>query len=174
MKSITINNYKFWSLTHVPGTHTSSYITTYITVLHNSSCKSVSVLEPDLLITIIIIIALKGAIQDFFFLFLQSPKCPATCPQHVRSSDQDAILFKSLATHRALITYNMSCATWYKGTAQLLSVTEFKSHLFLALFYWLKPLTDEGGNRSTRRKPLMTSLRKCHKFKPQPRLEPAL
>ena len=39
----------------------------------------------------------------------------------------------------------------------------------LALFHWLKPFTDErrGGNRSTLRKPLMTSFRKCHILKPE-------
>ena len=36
---------------------------------------------------------------------------------------------KSRATHRALITCNMLCATWYEGTAQLSSLTELKSHL---------------------------------------------
>ena len=35
----------------------------------------------------------------------------------------------SRATHRALFTCHMSCATWYEGTAQLFSLTEFKSHL---------------------------------------------
>ena len=35
------------------------------------------------------------------------------------------------------ITYNMSCyvrATWYEGTAQLFSLTEWKSHLFELYF----------------------------------------
>ena len=90
-------------------------------------------------IIIIIIIALHGAIQDvllflllfffFFFFFLQSPHCPANCLQHVRSSGQGAIVCKSRSTHPALITGNMQCATWYKGTAQLLDFTEMKSHL---------------------------------------------
>ena len=35
-------------------------------------------------------------------------------------------------------------ATWYKGTAQLLSLTEFKSHLFQLYFLLAEPLTDEG------------------------------
>ena len=62
--------------------------------------------------------------------FVQSPHNATDCLQHVRSSGPSAIMHKSRATHRALITCNMSCATWYKGTAQLLSLTEFKSHLF--------------------------------------------
>ena len=36
----------------------------------------------------------------------------------------------SRATYRALITCDMSCATRYEGTAQLISLTELKSHLF--------------------------------------------
>ena len=76
--------------------------------------------------TLLIIIAFQGAIRDF----LQSPHSAASCLQHVRSSGPGAIVCKSRATHRALITCNMSCATWYEGTAQLLSLTEFISHLF--------------------------------------------
>ena len=49
---------------------------------------------------IIIIIAFKGAIRDF----LQSPHSAANCLQHVRSSGPDAIVCKSRATHRTLIT----------------------------------------------------------------------
>ena len=79
---------------------------------------------------IIIIVALKGAIPDF----LQSPHCAANCLQHVRSSGPDAIECKSRAAHRALITCNMYCATWYEGTAQLLSWTELKSHFFFRYF----------------------------------------
>ena len=41
--------------------------------------------------------------------FLQSPHCAANCLHHVRSSGPGAIVCKSRATHRALITCNMSC-----------------------------------------------------------------
>ena len=51
-----------------------------------------------------------------------------------RSSGPGATVCKSRATHRALITYNMSCATWYEGTVQVLSWTELKSHLFELYF----------------------------------------
>ena len=54
-------------------------------------------------VIIIIIIAFKGAIRDF----LQSPHSAANCLQHVRSSGPGAIVCKSRATHRALITCNM-------------------------------------------------------------------
>ena len=49
---------------------------------------------------IIIIIAFKGAIRDF----LQSPHSAANCLEHTRSSGPGAIVCKSRATHRALIT----------------------------------------------------------------------
>ena len=83
-------------------------------------------------------IALKGAIRDF----LHSPHCAANCLQHVRSSGPGAIVCKSRATHRALITCNMG-GTWYEGTAQLLSLTELKSHLFQLYLYWLRPLSND-------------------------------
>ena len=83
------------------------------------------------------VIASKGAIRDFYNL----PRCAANCLQHVRSSGQSAIVCESRATHHALITCNMSCATWFEGTAQLLSL----NHLYFSLVYCLKPLTDEGG-----------------------------
>ena len=46
------------------------------------------------------LIAFKGAIRDF----LQSPHSAASCLQHVRSSGPGAIVCKSRATYRALIT----------------------------------------------------------------------
>ena len=79
---------------------------------------------------IIIVIALKGAIRDL----LQSPHCAANHLQHVRSSGPNAIVCKSRATHRALITCRMLRATWYEGTAQLLKLTGFKSDLFKLYF----------------------------------------
>ena len=56
------------------------------------------------------------------------------CLQHAHSSGPGAIVCKLCATHRALITCNLQCATWYEGTAQLLSLTELKSHLFQLYF----------------------------------------
>ena len=59
-------------------------------------------------------------------------------------------------------------ATWYKRTAQLLSLTDFKSHLFELYFIgWTVNQWQRGGNWSTRRKPLVTSFRKCHLLKPE-------
>ena len=68
-------------------------------------------------------------------------------------------------TCNTTIAYNapdvMLCATWYEGTAQLLSLTELKSHFFELFILLAEPLTDEGGegNRSTRKKTLATSFR---------------
>ena len=69
----------------------------------------------------IIIIVLKGTSQDFS----QSPHCTVNCLQHVHSSGQVTIMCKSHAPHPVLITCSVLCATWYKGTAQLLSLTAF-------------------------------------------------
>ena len=70
--------------------------------------------------------------------FSQSPHCAANRLQHVLSSGPGAIVCKftcntSSAYH---VQHVVLRATWYEGTAQLLSLLEFKSHLFLALFYW--------------------------------------
>ena len=54
-------------------------------------------------------------------------------------SGQGTMVFKSRAEHWALITCNTSCAKWYEGTAQLLSLKEFQSHLFKLA----EPLTDQ-------------------------------
>ena len=86
-----------------------------------------------MIILIIIIIAFKGAIRDF----LQSPHSAANCLQHVRSSGLGATVCKSRAAHEALIwcKCHMLRATWYEGTAQLLGLTESKSHLFELYFF---------------------------------------
>ena len=77
-------------------------------------------------IIIIIIIELKGTIRDFFTI----SSLRGNCLQHTCSCGPGAIVYKLCATDGALIMCNMSCATWCKGTAQLLSLTELKSHLF--------------------------------------------
>ena len=87
--------------------------------------------------------ALKGTIRDL----LQSPHCAVKCLKHVRSSGSGAMVCKSRATHRALITCNMSCATWYEGTDQVLSFTELKSH-YVSCTLLAEPLTDEGGEET--------------------------
>ena len=66
-----------------------------------------------IIIVTIIKIALNGAIRDFYDLLT----APRICLQYVRSSGQGVIICKARATHRALITCSMSCATWYAGAA---------------------------------------------------------
>ena len=66
--------------------------------------------------------------------FLPSTHCSTKRHQHVRLSGQGAKACKSRATHRALIVCNVSCATRYEWTAQLLSLAEFRSHLFRHYF----------------------------------------
>ena len=79
-----------------------------------------------MIIIIMIIISLKGAVRHF----LQSPHCATNCLQHVHSSGRGVIMCKLGATHRARITRDLSCVTWYDGTAQLLRLAETNSHLF--------------------------------------------
>ena len=58
-----------------------------------------------------------------FEIFLQSPHCAANRLQHVRSSGPGNT---SSAYH---VQHVVLRAMWYEGTAQLLSLTELKSHL---------------------------------------------
>ena len=66
-----------------------------------------------------------------------SPHCAANCLRHIRSNSQGAIVCKLRATHRALITCTLSCATFNERTAQLLRLTELKLHLFELYFIGL-------------------------------------
>ena len=77
----------------------------------------------------------NGHIERRNSRFWQSPHCATNCLQHLRWNGQGAIMCKSRAINRVLIMCNMLCATWYKGTAQLLSFTEFKSHLWWQPFW---------------------------------------
>ena len=72
-----------------------------------------------------ILIAWKGSIRD-----LQSPHCTTICLEHIHCSGQGAMVYKSHTIHGALLMCNVLCGMWYEGTAQLLSLTEFESHLF--------------------------------------------
>ena len=65
-----------------------------------------------------------------------------TAPRTVSNTYTQVARAQSCANHVQHIQ-RLSCAsvmlraTWYEGTAQLLSLTELKSHLFELLFYWL-------------------------------------
>ena len=123
------------------------------------------------IIIIIIIIAFKGAIRDC----LLSPHCATNRLHHVRNRVQ--ITCNTSSAYHVL--HVVLRATWNEGTAQLLNLTEFKSHLSELYFIgWTTNRRRRGGNRSTRRKPLATSFRKCHntkarRFKPPATFEPA-
>ena len=114
--------------------------------------------------------------------FLQSPHCATNYLQHIRSRGPGEIVCKSRATHRALTTCNILCATWYEWTAQLLSLTEFKSHSFqISLFlFWLNHYPMKEGRKSEypEKNPYGELKKmphtKARKFKPQLSLEPAL
>ena len=87
----------------------------------------------------IIIVELKGSVQDCF----QSPHCALSYLLHACSHSQDAMLCKWCATHRALITHSLCCATWWGGTTHQLILTELKSLSFV--FHWLKQWAKKGG-----------------------------
>ena len=87
----------------------------------------------ELAVQIIIIIALKGAIRDFFTISALRREPSPT--RTVGSSGPDTIVCKSRATSSAYhVQQAVIRATWYEGTAELLSLTEFKSHLFELCF----------------------------------------
>ena len=101
--------------------------------------------------------------------FSQSPHCATNCLQHVRSRGPGAIVCKSCATHRALITCNRQCATWVRRDSSAI-----KSDRVEIAF-----IVMGGGNQSTRRNPppddeLQKMPHTHRKLKPQARLEPAL
>ena len=82
-------------------------------------------------------------IRDFFTISSHF----SNCLQHIRSSGQGTIVCKSCATHQTLSMCNMSCATWYKGTAQLLSLTDL-NHIYFSFILLAETLTDEGGEET--------------------------
>ena len=87
-----------------------------------------------IIVIIIIIIAFKGAIRDF----LQSPHSAANCLQHARSSGPGAIVCKSRATHRALITCkcHVTCHLVRRDSSAI-KFDRVEITFIWALFYWL-------------------------------------
>ena len=107
-----------------------------------------------------------------------------TAPWTVSNTYSQVAMPQSCANHvqhiGALIACNMSCATWYEGTAQLLSLAELKSHLFYLYFVgWYYLSMKEGTKREYPEKTPDNKLQKlphtkARKSKPQTRLDPAL
>ena len=117
-----------------------------------------------LIIIIIIIIAFKGAIRNF----LQSLHSAANC-LNMNAQVARAQLCANHVQHikrlsRAIV---MLRATWYEGTAQLLSLSW--NRIYLSFISLAEPLNQwrRGGNRRTHRKPLAMSFRKCHILQPK-------
>ena len=107
---------KLWQQKYCQSTKSERY-------LHDMVSRSIIII-----IIIIIIIAFKCAIRNFLHNLLTAPRTVSnmyaqvawaqSCADHVQHIER---------LSRASV---MSCATWYEGTAQLLSLTELKSHLF--------------------------------------------
>ena len=97
-----------------------------------------------IIIITIILIALKGANR----YFLQSSHCAANCFHHVRSSGQDAIVCESRAAHRG--AHHMQHVVCHVVRRDRSATTFGRAEIAfsLALFYWLKRLTDEGGEET--------------------------
>ena len=81
-----------------------------------------------MMMMIIIIIIYKGAIPDV----LQSPH-NATPTRTLKWPERNRVPI-TCNTSNAYHVQHVLCATWYEGTAQLLSLTELKSHLFELYF----------------------------------------
>ena len=95
-----------------------------------------------MMIIIILIAALRGAIIEM--LTISSLRRELSPTRTLKWPWHNCVQLPC-NTSGAYRVHNMSCKTWYEGTAQLLSLTELKWHLCeLALCYWPKPLTDEG------------------------------
>ena len=132
---------------------------------------------PPLCVIVIVIITFKGAIRDF--LTISSLPCKPSQTRTLKWPGRNHVQI----TCNTLSTYYMQhvvlCATWYEGTAQLLSLTELKSHLFeLYLTGWTIQPMKEGRKLEYPEKTPGDELQKmphtkARRFKPQARLEPA-
>ena len=105
-------------------------------------CRPSSTLS---ILLLLLLIAFKGAIRDF----LQSPHSAANLLQHVRSSGPGAIVCKSRATHRALITCkcHVTCHLVQRDSSAI-KFDRVEIAFIWALFYWLNHQTDEGGEET--------------------------
>ena len=121
------------------------------------------------------LVGLISVLQTQIFT-ISSLRCELS-PTHMLKC---AVACKSCVTHQALVTCNMSCAMLCKGTVQLLSLTELKSHLFWLYFigcnHWLmkEERKPEYWEKTPDDKLQKMPHTKARKYQPQPRLEPAL
>ena len=87
-----------------------------------------------------IIIAFKGAIRDFFTISSQRRELSPTRTLKWPRRDRVQITCNTSSAYH--VQHVVLRATWYEGIAQLLSLTELKSHLFELYFVsWIiKPM----------------------------------
>ena len=127
------------SSTPPPALTTTATTTTTITMIIMMMMMMIMMLVTIIMMKKLMIKPVKGAIR----YDLQSPHCGANCLQHEHSSDQGAFVCRSRATHRVLITCNMTCVMWYIGTAQLLHLTRVE----IAFIFSFISLTDTISRR---------------------------
>ena len=113
-------------------------------------------------VIIIIIITFKGAIRDFFTFSSQRRTRTLKWPEH---NHVQITCNTSSAYHVQVSCYvplgtkgQLSCLVWQSW-----------NRIYLSFILLAEPLNRwrRGGNRSTRRKPLATSFRKCHILQPE-------
>ena len=131
---------ELWQFQTLDGTNLGR-----IQTLEKLLCSTITIITT----TITTIIALKGAIRDY----LQSPHSAANYLQNVRSSGQGAVVCKSCATHRMLITCkcHVTCHVVLKDSSAI-KFDKSSNHInfcFILLAGPLNPWT-RGGSRSTR------------------------
>ena len=133
-----------------------------------------------MMMMMMIIIALKGTIQDFFLYNLLTAQWTVSntyalvaraqpCANH----EQHVCIFVYVCTGVQHVCHVV------RRDSSTNKFDRFEIPFILALFYWLKPSTDEGGEETRVPGKIPDKLHKmphtkAQTFKPQPRLEPVL
>ena len=82
---------------------------------------------------ILIIITFKGANQDFFFTILSVRREPSPT-RTLKRPGHNHVQITCNTSSAYHVQHAVLHATWYEGTAQLLTLTELKLHLFERYF----------------------------------------
>ena len=107
----------------------------YIVEIHHSGWK------PSICKIIIMIIAFKGIIRDYFTISSQCSRLSPTRTLKWPRCNRVQIMCNTLSAYH--MQHVVLRATWYVGTAQLSSLTELKSHLFKPYFVgWIIKLMN--------------------------------
>ena len=161
-----------------------SLITSSLKTKHNKAQKTNKQQQQNTITTItttttiiIIIIAFKDTVRDFFTISSQRRELsPTRTLKWPRRNRVQITCNTSSAYH---VQHVVLRATWYEGTAQLLSLTELKSHLFQLYFVgWIIKPMKEGRKPEYQEKTPSDELQKmphttARIFKPQARSDPA-